>query len=133
VLVDDKVEALLYFHSSKIDHTLTVEDLELVTSVSLQLSMAMASAGSIDRVRKSLVGTLQCLVAGMEASGPWGRGHSQRVSDYAGVIAGQMGLAADEVRRIRLAGLLHDVGEIAVRLESGTATPEQVREQHVLA
>jgi HD-GYP domain-containing protein (c-di-GMP phosphodiesterase class II) len=133
VLVEDKVEALLYFHSSKVDHTLTVEDLELVTAVSLQLSMAMASSGSVERVRKGLVGTLQCLVTGMEASGPGGRGHSQRVSEYAGVIAGQLGLPADEIRRVRFAALLHDVGEIAVRLENSASTPDQIRDQHVQA
>jgi len=133
VLVEDRVEALLYFHSSKIDHTLTVEDLELVTSVALQVSMSMAAAGSVDRVRKGLLGTLQCLVTGMEASGAGERGHGQRVSEYAGVIAAQMGLAPDEIRRIRFAALLHNVGEIAVRLERPSATPDEIREQHVQA
>src|SRR5205814_4557489 len=43
VHVGERVDSLLYFHSSKVDHALTTEDLELVTSVALQLSMAMAS------------------------------------------------------------------------------------------
>ncbi|HXX94277.1 MAG TPA: HD domain-containing phosphohydrolase, partial [Planctomycetota bacterium] len=133
VVVEDRVEALLYFHSNKVDHTLTVEDLELVTSVALQLSMWMASAGSVDRVRKGLMGILQCLVTGMEASGAGERGHAQRVSDYAGVMATQMGLPPDEIRRVRLAALLHNVGEIAVRVERPQATPEEIRDLHVQA
>jgi diguanylate cyclase (GGDEF)-like protein/putative nucleotidyltransferase with HDIG domain len=40
--------------------------------------------------------------------------HSRTVSRYAELIARQLGLPADTVERVRLAGLLHDVGQIAI-------------------
>jgi diguanylate cyclase (GGDEF)-like protein/putative nucleotidyltransferase with HDIG domain len=40
--------------------------------------------------------------------------HSQTVSRYAEVIAGRLGFAADRVERLRIAGLLHDIGKIGV-------------------
>jgi diguanylate cyclase (GGDEF)-like protein/putative nucleotidyltransferase with HDIG domain len=40
--------------------------------------------------------------------------HSRTVSRYAELIARQLGLPADTVERVRLAGMLHDVGQIAI-------------------
>jgi HD-GYP domain-containing protein (c-di-GMP phosphodiesterase class II) len=41
-------------------------------------------------------------------------GHSHTVGRYAEMIATQLGLASKRVERVRLAGLLHDVGKIGV-------------------
>ncbi|HLF94502.1 MAG TPA: HD domain-containing phosphohydrolase [Planctomycetota bacterium] len=133
VLVEDKVEGLLYFHSSKVDRTLMVEDLELVAAVGLQLSMLLAASGSVDRVRKGLMGTVRSLVTAMEMKDPGSRGHAHRVSEYAAVVGAQLALPPEEVHRVRLAALLHDVGKLAVRLDHSTATSDQIREQHVQA
>jgi HD-GYP domain-containing protein (c-di-GMP phosphodiesterase class II) len=44
-------------------------------------------------------------------------GHQRRVADLAGVIAEEMGLSEEEVRRIRMAGIIHDIGKIYVPAE----------------
>jgi diguanylate cyclase (GGDEF)-like protein/putative nucleotidyltransferase with HDIG domain len=41
-------------------------------------------------------------------------GHSHAVAEYAEQTAFELGLAAERVERVRLAGLLHDVGKIGV-------------------
>ncbi|KKL64643.1 hypothetical protein LCGC14_2162920 [marine sediment metagenome] len=41
-------------------------------------------------------------------------GHAQRVSQLASVVAWQMGLRKEEVRRIEKAAILHDIGKIGV-------------------
>jgi HD-GYP domain-containing protein (c-di-GMP phosphodiesterase class II)/pSer/pThr/pTyr-binding forkhead associated (FHA) protein len=133
VQVGERVDGLLYFHSAKIDHALTTEDLELVTSVALQLSMSMASNAQAERTRQRLTGAIRAIATALEVGDARGQGHSQRVADYCTVLATQMNLGIDDLRRVRLAALLHDVGKIAVRLSNPAATPEQVREQHVQA
>jgi HD-GYP domain-containing protein (c-di-GMP phosphodiesterase class II) len=133
VQAGERVEGLLYFHSSKVDHALTTEDLELVTSVALQVSMAAAATAIAERTRQRLTATIRALVTAMETGDPRGQGHSQRVADYCTTIAIQMALPVDELRRVRIAGLIHDVGKLAVRLNTPNATPEQVRDQHVQA
>ena len=45
---------------------------------------------------------------------PWLHGHSSGVADVAGAAAGLLGLEPGEVAAVRRAGLLHDVGRVAV-------------------
>jgi HD-GYP domain-containing protein (c-di-GMP phosphodiesterase class II) len=116
-----------------VDHALTTEDLELVTSISLQLSMAMASSAQAEGTRQRLTGAIRALVTVIETGDPRGQGHAQRVADYCTVLATQMNLGVDDVRRVRLAALLHDAGKAAVRMASANATPEQIHEQHLQA
>jgi putative two-component system response regulator len=61
------------------------------------------------------IGVAETLVAAMEAKDVYLRGHSSRVADQAASIAELLGLDADVVENVRLAGRLHDVGKIGIR------------------
>jgi putative two-component system response regulator len=54
------------------------------------------------------------LALALEAKDHYTKGHSQRVGDLARVFALHVGLPAKDAERIRVAGLLHDIGKIAV-------------------
>ncbi len=58
--------------------------------------------------------------------------HSSEVARYSGVIASQLGWAGEELGLIRLAGMLHDVGKVAIPdrilLKPGSLTPEEQAE-----
>ena len=60
------------------------------------------------------------------------RGHSERVSSLAAALAKEMGMSEEEVDRIRVAGLFHDIGKIgvpdAVLLKNGPLTDEEFME-----
>jgi len=51
----------------------------------------------------------------LEAKDPYTRFHSEKVSELASSVAREMGFADDEVRRIGVAGILHDLGKMGVR------------------
>jgi diguanylate cyclase (GGDEF)-like protein len=80
--------------------------------------------------------TVEALAAAVDAKDPYTRGHSQRVSAYAAAMAEAMGLSAGEIARVRLAGLLHDVGKIgvpdAILTKPGRLTAEEfaIIQQH---
>jgi diguanylate cyclase (GGDEF)-like protein/putative nucleotidyltransferase with HDIG domain len=80
--------------------------------------------------------TVEALAAAVDAKDPYTRGHSQRVSAYAAAVAEAMGLSAAEIARVRLAGLLHDVGKIgvpdAILTKPGKLTAEEfaIIQQH---
>lgn len=52
------------------------------------------------------------MVNALDAKSPWTKGHSERVSIYAEQIAKQMLIDEDDIKHIKLAGLLHDIGKI---------------------
>ena len=54
------------------------------------------------------------MVNALDAKSPWTKGHSERVSIYAEQIAKEMLMDADEIKNIRLAGLLHDIGKLGI-------------------
>lgn len=53
------------------------------------------------------------MVNTLDAKSAWTKGHSERVSMYAGQIATELLMNAEEIKNIKLAGLLHDIGKIA--------------------
>jgi HD superfamily phosphohydrolase YqeK len=55
---------------------------------------------------------LEMMVKAIEARDPYTSGHSRRVSNYSVVIAKIIGLGDGAIERVRIAGLLHDVGKI---------------------
>jgi HD-GYP domain-containing protein (c-di-GMP phosphodiesterase class II) len=64
-----------------------------------------------EHATRSLAGALALAV---DAKDHYTRGHCQAVSTLCGVIETELGFAPEEVSRIRLAGLLHDVGKIGI-------------------
>jgi len=54
------------------------------------------------------------LALALEAKDRYTRGHSQRVGDLARTFALHLGMRPSDAERIRIAGLLHDIGKIAV-------------------
>jgi putative two-component system response regulator len=65
--------------------------------------------------RRASIEIAETLIAAMEAKDIFLRGHSQRVAELAASIAEELGLDADTVEHVRLAGGLHDVGKIGIR------------------
>jgi putative nucleotidyltransferase with HDIG domain len=60
------------------------------------------------------INSIRALAAAIDAKDPYTRGHSERVARYATQVAREMELPAQDVRRVRLSALLHDVGKIGI-------------------
>jgi putative nucleotidyltransferase with HDIG domain len=58
--------------------------------------------------------SIRALAEAIDAKDPYTRGHSERVATYAAAVAREMEMSAEDVERIRLSALLHDVGKIGV-------------------
>jgi len=67
-----------------------------------------------DQLANANMATVEALAAAVDAKDGYTYGHSRRVSAYAAAIAYALGLPRTDVARLRLAGLLHDVGKIGI-------------------
>ncbi len=59
----------------------------------------------------------EALVKAIDGRDAYTAGHSKAVAEYSRDIARELGLSREEVQRIHLCGLVHDIGKIGVRAE----------------
>lgn len=93
----------------------TTMDEETLASLGASAAVAVENAQLVaeqKRLWKSLIETLAVTV---DARDQQTAGHSQRVTQYAGVIARAMGFDGKDLEKLQAAALLHDYGKIAVR------------------
>ncbi len=73
--------------------------------------------------------SIQMLAGAVDEKDPYTRGHSDRVTRYSVLLAQEMGIAAEEVEKIRIAAQLHDVGKIGIEdrilKKPGALTPDE--------
>lgn len=86
--------------------------------------------------RDLFLGSIRMLAAAIDEKDPYTRGHSDRVAKYSVMIGQQLGLSAEDLDRLRISALLHDVGKIGVDdrvlKKPGALTAEefQIMKQH---
>jgi len=64
--------------------------------------------------RDLFLGSIRMLAAAIDEKDPYTRGHSGRVAKYSTIIGEYLGLNAEDLDRLRISALLHDVGKIGV-------------------
>src|SRR5438105_11686964 len=69
---------------------------------------------SVDENHELFLGTVKALAAAIDGKDPYTRGHSERVSRFSVATAQGLGLSEDEIEKIRVSALLHDVGKIGI-------------------
>ncbi len=65
-----------------------------------------------ERLRENVLKTVTATANALGARDVYTEGHGTRVGAYAERLAKRLGLDEDEVRTIRIAGILHDIGKI---------------------
>jgi len=103
------------------------EELDFFAAVASDAAMAIRNAqlftrlkSQSDRNRNLFLQTINVLGSTIEAKDPYTHGHTERVTDYSLAIARQMvknqsvHLTKSFLENLYIAGLLHDIGKIAV-------------------
>jgi HD-GYP domain-containing protein (c-di-GMP phosphodiesterase class II) len=102
----------------------------VVQAAACAMTMAWASRATRRAERAAREQTLRALAAAVEAKDPYTRAHSERVAQASVMIARQIGRGPRRVEQVRYAGLLHDLGKLAVptavlRKDRGLTAGEQ--------
>jgi HD-GYP domain-containing protein (c-di-GMP phosphodiesterase class II) len=76
---------------------------------------------AIEQIRRAalenkelFMGSIRMLANAIDEKDPYTRGHSERVAYYSACVAKHLGMPAEEVEKVHLSGIIHDVGKIGI-------------------
>lgn len=101
----DKFDQLLLLIESGIK---SVEQMREIKKINIKLE------DTYERLEKAYMESIQTIRYTVEAKDTYTRGHSDRVSEYSVLIGQKLGLSKEDIRRLEIGGLFHDVGKIGV-------------------
>ncbi len=114
LFVKGKVIGVLNINNKKSGEPFTHDDLSLLTTVAGQAAIAVENSNLYKDIRSSYFNTVRALVNALEAKDKYSKGHSERVTLLAMMIAEEMGLPEDRKQALQHAGVLHDIGKIGI-------------------
>lgn len=85
----------------------------------------------LEQLRRTLEGTVNAFSSLLDQKDPYTAGHQKRVTELALRIGRQLGLAADSLEGLKVAGSLHDIGKITIPSEI-LSKPAKLNEMEML-
>jgi putative nucleotidyltransferase with HDIG domain len=112
----------------------TDQDMEILTMLASLAAVAIENAELHNNLEDLFVNSIRALANAIEARDPYTRGHSERVTEYSVKISEYIGIEIEEIKKIRYAALLHDIGKINIKEEilnkPGRLTDEEFKIMH---
>ncbi len=111
--IGDKI--IGYFELGGIDpDQMGEEEIRILQTLASQAAIAIENARLFEETQRTYYETIKGLAQALEARDAYTRGHSERVTKYALLIAEELNLDDENKRLISYAGLLHDIGKIGI-------------------
>ncbi len=98
----------------KEDEEFSVEQLYLLRILSSFLLDSLETKQLYQKLERSYFETVSALATALEAKDPYTRGHSERVKFYSMGITQELKLNKQQIRDIKYAAILHDIGKIGI-------------------
>lgn len=92
----------------------TSEDLELLSTIAAQASVAINNSRLYEEQERTYLTMVQALVSAIEASDAYTKGHSERVRHYSLTLAEKLAIGPEATKRLNQAAILHDIGKIGI-------------------
>ncbi len=94
--------------------TFSPDEEEIVKLLADQVAVALNSVKMLEEREEMMLGIMIALSRSIDAKSKWTAGHSERVARYCETMGIRLGFREDELRQLRIAAILHDIGKIAV-------------------
>ena len=101
----DKFDQLILLIESGIK---SVEQMREIKEINEKLS------DTYKQLEQAYMESIQTLRYTVEAKDTYTRGHSDRVSEYSVLIGETLGLPEEDIKKLKIGGLFHDIGKIGV-------------------
>ncbi len=105
---------LLAGEKGGVDPQVSSYDTHLLEATGSYIGPFLENASLYETQNRMFLGTLHALTSAIDAKDPYTHGHSERVAYLAAQLASAIGFEHDQVERVHIAGLVHDIGKIGV-------------------
>ncbi|MDQ7823099.1 MAG: CHASE2 domain-containing protein [Candidatus Eremiobacteraeota bacterium] len=95
-------------------HDFTGEQVRQVAGTATLISAFLENVELNMRLHRAFVNAITSLAQAVDARDPYTHEHSTRVAEYSREIAFRLNLPPEEINRIEMAAMLHDIGKIGV-------------------
>ncbi|MEJ2454641.1 MAG: PAS domain-containing protein [Candidatus Thiodiazotropha sp.] len=106
------------------DSAFDEEEVKLLTEMAEDLSYGIHSLRArtekesfLEKLQESMESTIRALASTVELRDPYTAGHQQRVAELAVAVCRHLGWPEEKAQATYLAGLVHDIGKIAIPAE----------------
>jgi putative two-component system response regulator len=87
----------------------------VLENLDYQLNLEKKVLEQTKKIQESSLKAIEALAYALEAKDEYTKGHSERTTEISVAIARELNLPETEIEKIRLAGILHDIGKIGVK------------------
>ncbi|NCB40197.1 MAG: HD domain-containing protein [Erysipelotrichia bacterium] len=110
----DKLLGVIQVANKRGNFSYRPEDLDLLKILGSQVAFVIQNADLFHNLQRAYIDTLSALTSAIDAKDSYTRGHSERVTELSMKLAVEMGVDPAEVEKIKLGGILHDIGKIGI-------------------
>lgn len=89
-------------------------DYDILQTITTSISITIENIFLYKKINDTYLQTTLALASAIEAKDPYTKGHSQRVTNFSLLIGKLLKLSREDLKIIRLAAILHDVGKIGI-------------------
>ena len=89
-------------------------EMELLASLARQTRLALQTAVSYETLERTFLSTVEALANALEANDEYTSTHARWITDLALRVGEELGLGAQELKRLELGALFHDIGKIGI-------------------
>jgi HD-GYP domain-containing protein (c-di-GMP phosphodiesterase class II) len=104
----------LVLYSADAQRAVSSEQIRLLQSMLRQAGIACENARLFETISDMIVDVVLAMALAIESRDPYTGGHVLRVTAYSLMLGEKTGLEPQELAALRLGGVLHDIGKIAV-------------------
>jgi diguanylate cyclase (GGDEF)-like protein len=92
----------------------TERQVRLARGIADIASLALANANRYEDLERAYVATVEALANALEASDEYTGDHARALAELSLAVGAEMGLLGEDLKRVQLAALFHDIGKIGV-------------------
>ena len=89
-------------------------ELEVLGGLARQTQLALQSAASYETLERTFLSTVEALANALEANDEYTSTHARWITDLALKVGEEFGLDAEQLKRLELGALFHDIGKIGI-------------------